>query len=491
MITHYKNGVCYTLTASREFVREFYTENGKIIALGPQSLRADKVVDLQEGILYPGWVDAHLHIAGYGERLTLPNLNKLTDKALILATIQNAFQGQPLYVQGYHDLGLTKSDLDTISTTQPILVRHADYHSATVNSVLLNRIGLTESNGILHELDAAKAVFAMPRHSNQTLTTMISNAIESLHAYGITGGHSDDLHYFNGFKDTVEAFEDALKKKPFRAHLLMHHEEVQGFIQSGRPWLDQSPYLQLGAVKIFYDGTLSSQTALMVHPYPKQSHHGESIMPTEAFENVLKTMRTHRLPVALHTIGDLALEEVSKWLEKYPPYEGQHDRIIHASFAMKATLEYLKKLPVILDIQPQFLSSDLPWGFALLPEQTELVYPWKTYHQHGLILCGGSDAPVEPPNPLKGVIAAVFRTSDHDGKTYGEDECLTMEEAIHLYTDWANIPTYKTYERGQLKPGYIADFTVFNVDFYAEPKRIYDAHVTMTIVDDQIVYLKK
>jgi hypothetical protein len=489
MITHYKNGRCYTLEQGNPWVEEFFTENGKIIALGSQTIQADRVVDLQGYTLFPGWVDAHLHIAGYGERLTLPNLHKLHEKTIVIEHIRRAFKHEPLYIQGYHECGLTKEDLDSISATHPILVRHADYHSATVNSVLLHSIGLPQSTGVLHELDAQQAVFAMPRHSQKTLQTMIANAIHSLHSYGITGGHSDDLHYFNGFTDTVEAFERALHEHPFRAHLLIHHQEVDGFVKSGRPWLDQSPFLQLGAVKIFYDGTLSSQTAWMAHPYPNGSL-GERIMTTEEFEHTLLKMRRLNLPVALHTIGDLALDEVGHWLKKYPVQKGLHDRIIHASFAQLSSLPLLQSLPIILDIQPQFLSSDLPWGLKLLPSQTELIYAWKTYLKNGLVLCGGSDAPVEVPDPLKAIRAAVKRISDQDGQSYGEVEKLTMLEAIHLYTTQANVPTYKTYERGKLAKGYVADFTVFNVDFLNDPALLDQAYVTMTIVDDQLVYLK-
>ena len=489
MITHFKNGRCYTLHDENAFVNELYTEDGRILALGPQTINPDRVIDLKGGVLFPGFVDAHLHLAGYGERLTLSNLQKEPSLQRILEKLQTWFVNQPLYVQGYQEVGLTAHHLDTLSTTEPILIRHADYHSATVNSYLLNKLGIKQSNGVLHELDAQRAVFAMPRHSNAMLITMIENAISALHQFGITGGHSDDLHYFNGFVDTVAAFEHALQNKPFRAHLLMHHEEVSGYVKSQRPWLDQSSYLQLGAVKIFYDGTLSSQTAWMKHPYPHStSHYGERIMAPNDFETTLQRMRALNLPVALHTIGDAALDEVADYLIKYPVKKGLHDRIIHASFALPSTLSKLKQIPVILDIQPQFLSSDLPWGLELLPKGTQLIYPWATYQRAGLTLCGGSDAPVEIPDPLFGIKASVFRLSDHDGKSYGEDERLSMYEAILLYTQWANVPTYKSHERGKLEVGYIADFTVFNCDFLAQPQLIHDARVTHTIVDDHLVY---
>jgi predicted amidohydrolase YtcJ len=490
MKTLYYNGTFYSMENEHESFSSLVTENGMIIATNDTSIKVDRKIDCLGGTVFPGFVDAHLHIAGLGQTLTLLNLNKIEDKSKSLTTIASRFNHQLLYVQGYLEHGITKDDLDRISTEFPIIIRHADYHSATVNSKVLEILALDSQDGILKEIDAQKAVQLVPPYTLEQLTSNITTAIQHLYQYGVTGGHSDDMYYFNGYKGTLDAFKSALKKTPFRTHLLMHHEVIQSYLDSNDPWLDQNNFLQLGAVKIFYDGTISSQTALMSLSYSNQQQ-GQRLFSTDDFKTLITFLRKHRLPIAVHTIGDLALDELTDWLMQYPPVEGLHDRIIHASFAKKSTLEKLKKLPVILDIQPQFVSSDLPTAYQWIHPETELIYPWKSYADQGITLCGGSDAPVEIPSPLLGIQAAFFRRSSLDGKTYQPEEKLSLFEAIKLYTTYSQIPTYHISTRGYIKKGYIADFTVVSDDMMKNQTLLEKTKVIMTIIDDQIVYNSK
>ena len=492
MKTRYFNGRFHTLIQSQPFVEEIWVENGKIVHLGfHPNWKAQSSIDVQGWMGLPGLVDAHLHILGYGEKLSLLQLNKSLKKEEVLSKVRAHLKTPFLYAQGHIEQDLNKHDLDEISSTVPILLRHADYHGATVNQALLNRIGLAKHpTGILHEADAMAAVQSIPKYKKTELTTMIVRALKQLQAFGVTGGHSDDLYYFNGYKETLEAFEDALKMVPFRTHLLIHHKELDAFLESKRPWLNQNPYLQLGAIKTFYDGTISSQTALMSHPYQYSNNTGERQFNLKAWEALLIRIRQAGLPIAIHTIGDQALDEVADWLKKYPVKPGLHDRIIHASFAKTSTIQKLKKLSLIFDIQPQFMSSDLPWALEMISPKTELIYPWKHYLQANLVLCGSSDAPVEIPNPLLGIKALTQRISDHNQEVYQPEEKLTMREAVELYTIGANAPTYDLAHRGTLKVGNLADFTFFSDDFLQDEKKLQTTTVMMTVIDNQIVYKK-
>ncbi len=402
--------------------------------------------------------------------------------------IARNFKGTPLYVQGQRDNGLGKNDLDKISRTVPILVRHADYHGATVNSRLLELLGIASETGVLLEAEAQLAVDSFPPPDQAQLEEFIRHAIKTLHAFGITGGHSDDLHYFGGFNRTLKAFETVLEDTPFRAHLIVHHQELDQYVAAKRPWLDQSPYLQLGAVKLFYDGTISSKTALMRRPYRGSAHYGQRILPRDQLLTLIKKIRSHRLPLAIHTIGDQALAEVADLLSEYPVAPGLHDRIIHASFAHPDTIEKLRRLPVIFDVQPQFVGSDLPWAYGLFEQAPHLIYPWKTYLDNGLVLAGGSDAPVEIPNPLLGMQESVLRMSKADRTIQQQKERLPITQAIALYTEGANVPTYDAH-RGKIAIGHIADFTVLDADLTTtDPEQWHRIKVMLTVIDEKIVY---
>ena len=493
MKTRYINGIFYTLNPLQPKVSELWVEDGKISFLGSHSAwQADHTIDAQGWTCFPGFVDSHLHLIGYGEHLSLLQLHKNPNTQLVLSQVKARFQGRPLYAQGHVEQALTKLDLDTISSSIPILLRHADFHGATVNSAMLHQIGLdNHPTGVLHEADALKAVQALPKYHQDDLVKMITIAIKKLHEFGITGGHTDDLYYFNGFHEVVSAYQKVLTTLPFRTHLLIHHLVLDAY----EPWMKnnsyQHPFLEFGAVgEIFYDGTLSSKTALMHHPYQGGQGFGVRQFSNQEWLTIVKRIRRLGLPIAVHAIGDLALDEVVDTLIANPVKAGLHDRIIHASFAKKTTLDKLTTIPVMLDIQPQFVTSDLPWAFQIISSETELIYPFKTYVNHGLILCGGSDAPVEVPDPLKGIQSAYQRHLTSLASSFQPEEQLSMLESVQLYTTGANAPSYQSHRQGKLAVGSVADLTFVSEDFIANPTRLATAKVMMTVVNDHIVYRK-
>jgi predicted amidohydrolase YtcJ len=493
MKTRYINGIFYTLNPLQPKVTELWVEEGMISFLGSHpDWHADQTIDAQGWTCFPGFVDSHLHLIGYGEHLSLLQLHKNPNPQHVLTLVKAQFQSRPLYAQGHVEQALTKTDLDTISTSVPILLRHADFHGATVNSAILRQIGLSNhSTGILHEADALKAVQVLPKYHQEALVKMITVAINKLHEFGITGGHTDDLYYFNGFHEVVSAYRKVLSSLPFRTHLLIHHLELDTYEHFIKKNPYQHPFLEFGAVgEIFYDGTLSSQTALMHHAYQGRQSFGERQFSNHEWLKIVRRIRELGLPLAVHAIGDLALDEVVDTLIKNPVKVGFHDRIIHASFAKKSTLEKIKKIPVMLDIQPQFVTSDLPWASSIISSQTEFIYPFKTYLKQGLILCGGSDAPVEVPDPLKGIDAAYHRQSTSLAIPFQPEEQLSILEAVQLYTIGANAPSYLSQRPGKLVVGSVADLTFINEDFISNPKRLTTAKVMMTVVDNQIVFRK-
>lgn len=489
MMRCYIHGYLHTMKEANDIKHMMMTHEGKIVAIGDDlDLNAcTEIIDLKGAHVYPGFVDAHLHLIGYGQSLKTINLHGLTSKDAIIQALKNQSTSF-IYAQGYEIIGLTKHDLDNDFSDTPVVIRHSDYHGLTLNSKALSLFNITDSDGILKEEIANQVMYKLPKPTKNDLTMMLEAAIDSLYKYGITGADSDDLYYFNGFEETTSIIEHVMKHKPFRTHLLIHHRILNDFIASNKAWGKPIDYVEYGAVKMFYDGTMSSKTALMSSPYIGESHAGEVVLGRETFEQVLKGVREHGLTAAIHVIGDQGLLEVVQLLQAYPPKKGEIDRIIHAPWVTKETLKYLKTLPVSIDIQPQFLSADLPKALTYFSKKPDLVFPWKTYSQEKIIQSGSSDAPVEIPNPLLGIRDAIFRRSNHDHKQYYMDECLTPFEAIKLYSTHAQVQS-KLEKRGFLDLGYLADFTILDCDLaHLSEESFSDQHVIMTIVDDHIVY---
>lgn len=489
-MTCYINGVIHTMLHEKEMYHQLSVENGIIVNVGDalDLSSCDQIIDLKGAHLYPGFVDAHLHLLGYGEHLATPNLSACTNKQMVFQHLDQFRGSAYLFAQGYLDQGITAEELEIRYPGQIMLLRHNDFHGLTLSKAALNHFHVSDDTGILKELKAQHVLDLIPKKTKQSLMMMLEKAMDSLYQYGITGGHSDDLFYYNGFDETYAVFEDVMKKKPFRTHLLMHHEVIDDYIKSKKLWGIQSPYLELGAVKMFYDGTMSSQTALMKDPYKTTKDHGEVVMGKDHFTEVLLKARSYGLPVAVHVIGDLGLDEVVDLLHTYPPKEGLMDRIIHAPWMMHETLAKMKGRPMTFDIQPPFLASDLPRAYQLFSKAPDAHFPWKTYLNHQLILSGSSDAPVENPNPLLGIRDAIFRRSRVDHQVYQKEEALSAFEAIKLYTTTAHAQSLIT-PRGYIKKGYLADFTVLDQAIeHMEEEAFSKPHVVMTIIDNKIVY---
>lgn len=489
----YLNGIIHPMTKEKLVYHAIATEKGVIVQIDDDiDLRAcDQIVDLQGNHLYPGFVDAHLHLLGYGEHLSTLNVSSCHTKEELFNFLDHYIDKPYVFAQGYVDIGITKHDLDQRYKHQMILLRHNDYHGLTLNQKALDHFNVCDETGILKELKAQHVLDLIPKHSKKELSLMLNKAIDKLYSYGITGGHSDDLFYYNGFDETLSVFEEVLKTKPFRTHLLMHHEVIDDFIKSKKCWGVQNPYLELGGVKMFYDGTMSSQTALMNASYMDGINHGEVVMGKDHFEQTLIKTRNLGLTAAIHVIGDQGLDDVCELLMKYPPKQAFKDRIIHAPWLMQQTLPKMINKPLTIDIQPPFLASDLPRAYTLFSKKPDYEFPWKTYLDHHIIISGSSDAPVEDPYPLLGIKDAIFRRSRDDKKIYQKEESLSPFEAVKLYSTYAHAQSIYG-KKGYIKEGYVADFTVLDLDvMHALEHEFNENHVVMTIIDDKIVYTRK
>ncbi|EST11884.1 amidohydrolase [Sporolactobacillus laevolacticus] len=525
----WENGTFYTMNKQGESASCVLTDKGRIVALDEQARNLAQTsqaetIDLQNGVVFPGFVDSHLHLLWYGQALDRLNLYGYPSKQACLEAIaeraKRLTDGQWLFVEGYDDNNLSDSkqlltrwDLDKISDTHPILVRRIDYHSVSVNTPFIKEIGLKhgqvfegggmidlndegEPTGVLRDEASMLAIERFPTESQEELERLIKLAIHVLWKKGLVGAHSEDLHYFNGLVGTVKAYRNVLSQKiPFRAHLLVHHKELSAYLKAPEAITHADAFVELGAMKIFYDGTVGSHTALMSQPYMGEpGNYGLKFHSDEEFEKLVQQARAAKLPVAIHIIGDRAFQNVIRVLKKYPPLPGQKDRMIHTPWLHPNMLEEAKGMPLIFDIQPQFMSSDMPWAFDVLgPSFPPLAFAWKSIQDYGFTIAGGSDAPIEIPNPFHAIHAAVTRTcnSDLNGKQYFPEERLNVFEAIGLYTSGSAAACNHSDTRGTINVGNVADFTVLDKDpFHIDPADLRKITVQKTIVDERVVFQK-
>lgn len=520
-------GNIYTLNSEKHQVEAVLTKNQQIIAMGSKQYLEENFeiiesIDLNGATMLPGFVDSHLHLIGHGETLIRLDLSRYSTKADVLAAVKeyaSSFSnGEWIIGEGWNENlweqaePINLQELDEIVADSPVMLKRVCRHALVVNSKALELAGISKTtntppggviekneNGELTGLlkDQAQELIyeVLPKVSKEYLERAMTAAIKDAYKLGLTGGHTEDLYYYSGFQDTYETFEKVIKENglTFRAHLLVHHEVVSEMKQAGFEPYSGDIEVEFGAMKIFADGALGGRTALLSHPYADDpSTNGVAIFSQEELNELFSKARNFGLPVAIHTIGDLAFEYALNAMEAHPVKNGR-DRIIHAQILRDELIERAKKLPsIILDLQPRFLASDFPWVIDRIgSDRMEYCYAWKTLLDSGIPCAGGSDAPIEPLNPLWGIHAAVTRTNLNDPAriVYGEKEKLSVYEAVSLFTKGSAYAICHENDRGMIKEGYLADFTVLEKDIFTVPENeIADLKVKMTVIGGDIVY---
>lgn len=456
------NAKFYTMNKEGEYVNKVITKNGVIVAVGDEcnNQKTTKTIDLKGSFVFPGFSDAHIHLIGYGRKLFSKHLNFEKNKVEVLNKIKDFYNNQDLKIEGYFDVGITKDELDLISNEHYIILRHNDYHAFSVNSKVLKDLNLKSIDGIIKSDFLSKQINKLwETNSDLELTKYTSEAITSLKQLGITSVHTDDLAYFNGYENTLEILNNLSLKHHFRINALIHNQVLSDYINQGFP---NNNYLNPIQFKYFYDGTLSSKTALLSHNYKDDISNGEVYLDEVDFIKQLKKLRELGKGVAVHVIGDQGLDNVLKLLNKIPSTK-ELDRIVHGSLAKPNVI-----VNVPIDIQPIFKIEDKDIINETIDFEV-LKYPFKLYNKQ-TIINGSSDAPVSDPNPLLGIY-------------YLND--ISRYDAIKAYT----VNPYKTINKkgGVIKAGYYADFTCFDQDILKiESKELLKTKVKYTIINEQL-----
>lgn len=514
MRTLYKNGRIYSMASEGEVFESILVEDGRVLEVNPGDVEADRVIDLHGKAMLPGLNDTHLHLVMLGKRLKSLVLYDEDDVDHVKELIKDHSSGREWdMILGYDENNfedgyrINRHELDGL-TDKPTLVARVCQHAGIVNTKALEALGVDKTvedpEGGSYERDADGELTgwvydtafdrfraAQVDDTVESVSDDITVAVEYLYTLGVTGVHTEDMAYYgendiplNAYLNTIG--KDALK---FRVNLLRHESVYEEMVDKNprykKDWVDKD------AMKIFADGAFGGRTALLKAPYENSDDTGLQIHTSENLEALVQKARRNGDAVAVHVIGDKATEMVLDAIEKYPAPEGLHDRLIHVSLLDEDLIGRMAKLNVICDIQPTFLTSDMPWVEDYIGEaRAGRLYNFKTMQENGLLLGGGSDAPIEDVNPLRGIHALVTR----HGRTgvYNEDEKVGVFEAFQLYTKNAAEIVYRGDRSGLIKEGYYADFTVFDRDVMnVDADELTEAQVLYTIIEDEVVYKKE
>lgn len=466
------------------------------------------------GFIVPGLRDAHFHPVTYAASLVVPSLKAARDFADIETLLgearASAAPGQPMSAIRLDDESLaegrlpTRYDLDSMVDDHPLILHRYCGHIAVANSAALQLAGIDastadpvggtldrdshgEPTGVLREMGIELVSLPLARVTGPAVSDGdVIDAMYALAAVGLTSiagivGCGD-----GPWADLGDQFAQMLRvadRLPIKVRLLVigtSPEQLHRVAAQVRS--TGSANLTFLGVKIFGDGSLGGHTAAMHEPFADANTTGQLRFDAEHSRPLAEAALDLGGIVAIHAIGDRANAAVLDFYRDLVE-EGADParlRIEHASVLGEPEIAAFAELGVVASVQPAFMASETGWLERRIGrERLPYTYPFRTLLDRGVPLAGGSDCPVEPPQPLWGMAAARDRCG------IVPEQGLTAREALDLFTIGA---ARSMLEPPPLEVGSPADFIVLDVDpLQATPDELRDAAVLATYVDGQKV----
>jgi predicted amidohydrolase YtcJ len=482
------------------------------------------VVDLAGHFAMPGFNDAHVHLANAGFRRLTVELGGVKTLAEFRDRIREhvlaAEPGEWIVGGGWdqtlwpvHELP-TRLDIDAVSTDHPVFLERVDGHIAVANTKALQLAKITiaskdpvggkidrdstgQATGILRET-AKQAVFAViPQPTHERRRRALETALQELAEWGITSAQ-DNSDYgepqvsWDDFKVLEEIERDG--KLTARISEWMAFNDQLSNLQTHRAAHPQSDkMLHTGMLKGFMDGSLGSRTAALIEPYADDAANFGLPQYDQAKLNQMTKERVDAgFQIGFHAIGDKGVQMALNAFA-FAAASDLRMRIEHAQVTNPLQVAQFEELKVIASMQPNHLLTDMNWAEARLgPRCAAHSYAWAEFLKQGVTLAFGTDYPVEPITPFRGLYAAVTRKSEDGKKEYYPEQKLNIEQAIAAYTTGSAFAEFAEKEKGTLSPGMLADLVVLDRDITSiPPDKILGTKVLRTVVGGKTVYEAK
>ncbi len=540
------NGNIYTVEESNPKAEVVAIVNDTIAFVGSLQQAEDwvgddtQVLDLQGKTMTPGLIEGHAHFMGVGEnKLNLDLLQVKSYEEIVQKVAEAARQTQPgvwITGRGWHqDKWDSLPDmvqgfpvhkaLSQAAPNNPVYLKHASGHAALANAKAMEIAGvanMTKENtqvqevaggeiikdklgnptGIFNENAMGAITRHIPSHTQESNLRAAQLAMEECLAHGITS-----LHDAGATREVVDLYKKlaAAGKLHTRLYVMLSSQDtslLKDYYQKGPEIGLNNQFLTIRSIKLYADGALGSRGAWLLEAYtdmPGQFGHVTTPM-SRIYEVSLKALQTG-FQVCTHAIGDRANREVLDQYEKAfrqvpDSAEDTRFRIEHAQHISARDIPRFAALGVIPAMQSIHMSSDRPWAIERLGQARieEGAYVWRKLLDAGAIVINGTDAPVEPINPVTSFYASVTRKT-LQGKPeggYEPEQKMTREEALKSYTLSAAYAAFEEDLKGSIAPGKLADFTVFSQDLMRVPEdQLLDTQVDYTIVGGKILYERK
>ncbi len=482
-----------------------------------------KSIDAGGRLLLPGFNDAHVHFVDGGSQLDSVQLNDAASKEEFVRRIAERAKKTPKgeWIQGgdwdetkWSPASLpTRELIDSVTPSNPVFLSRYDGHSALANSDALRLAGITaqtqdppggvivrdaQGNPTGDVKDAAtELVFkVIPPLSHEQRRRAIRRALEYAASLGVTSVQHMNPDYADIAAYSELLQNDELTTRIYAAPLIV---QVDDQVKIGIRHAFGGPFLRIGAVKAYADGSLGSRTAYFFEPYSDEAGNrgllGEEMQPLSLMRDRMMKADAAGLQICTHAIGDRAISTVLDLYTEVVKADGRVDRrfrIEHAQHMAEKDFARFAELGVIASVQPYQAIDDGRWAEAYIGhDRASRTYAFRTFLNHGVHLAFGTDWGVAPLNPILTIYAAVTRAT-LDGKNpngWFPEQKLTVAEAVEAYTSGSAYAEFQEKEKGSITPGKLADMVLLSDDIFSiDPLKIRDAKVLKTIVGGRLVW---
>lgn len=539
--TLFVNGRIYSLEAEGVCYESLGIDAGIIVYTGTNAeaeslFEAGERIDLQGRTMLPGMGDSHVHFYATCQALTTVDLLGCKTKAEAISRLRRRAEETPegTWIKGSNfdqskwadsdDRLPTRQDLDMASTRHPIVIKRVCLHAAVGNTLAVEQTGIPAGyvfgtgglveleedgtpNGVFRE-QASKLfddVIPDPLLDPGNRRILMKKVFDQVSSYGVTMMHTFAAKIWN-FSESTKIYEelDSEGLLPVRMSVCLD-EPFEPQVLTEEQRRDPNRKVQYGSFKIFVDGSLGARSAALFEPYD-DAPDTKGLFVIEQPDLNEKTYQAYRkgLQPAIHCIGDAGTDAVLQAIEytlarcradgmtqdelnQLPPF-----RLIHAQLLNDDVIRRMKGLPLIFDLQPVSMCTDMHWMEQRVgKDRAKYGHMIATLFDMGFILTGSSDAPVESISPWPGIYAAATR-QDLDGTPEGgwnPQEKIPLYEAVCMFSK--NIPFAICQEdlTGTLTLGKFADMIVIDRDLFQRPAEdVLNVKVLKTYLAGQEVY---
>jgi len=530
LILHHGN--IYTGNSKDSFVGSIAIKGSTISYVGGLLSDAElncsgtKIIDLSGRYVFPGFTDAHGHLKGIGYReltLNLQGISSLNETLDVVSKYLSTKQiGEWIVGRGWIDKTWpekrfpTRQDLDSFSPKNPVVLERADGHAVVVNSLALKLANIDsetpdpqggfiekdingEPTGLLVDMAMNLIADLIPKLTRENDKEAFLEGIKRNVSLGWTqihvpGGTFDDISILNEIKS-----ENNLLQRIY--FMVSDGEPADRLIKNG-PIIDPEHFLTIRAIKMYADGALGSRGAALLEKYSDYDGKGVFIFLEEDTKPRLLKALKKGIQIGTHAIGDHGNRVVLDWYEEAFSMAQKNDqfivsprwRIEHSQNITPVDQRRFVELDIIPSMQPSHAIGDLHFAVDRLGlERINNAYAWRNLIDQGLIIAGGTDAPVEIGDPRIEFYASITR-KDIDGyhaEGWNLDQRISRFEALKMFTIWPAIASFQENVKGTIEVGKLADFSIFDSDLMSIPEQeILESNNVLTIVGGRIVYQK-